>query len=172
MSTKKTLETLTKLKACQEAKDWVKDNKIKSLWEAIEKCNRSDWQEWLLYKTVPHADEYPLRNYGIRCIYETPLHDGRKVFDLLTDDRSINAVIVSEYFANGTATDEDLSAASAAAWSAASAASAAAWAAASAAAESAVESAASAARSAAWAAQSKIFVEAFSQYKSEINKFK
>jgi hypothetical protein len=87
-----------------------------------------------------------LRLWGCWCIRNTKLADGRTVWDLLTDQRSRNAVEMAERFARGEATSDEL----AAAWGAASAASAA-WGAASAA--NAAWGAASAAR-AAWAAAS------------------
>jgi hypothetical protein len=52
-------------------------------------------------------------------VRHTPLADGRFVWDLLTDDRSRNAVVVSEKFAVGEATQEELAAAWDAAWDAA-----------------------------------------------------
>ncbi len=178
----KVIEILEALNACNEAMDWVREVKPKTLWEVIEKCKRSDWQEWLLYEIVPDVDENLLRMYGVRCVRETPLKDGRKVFDVLTDECSINALDVAECFANGIATDEDLAAvwdaARAAALTAAGAAvGAAARAAALTAARDAARAAAGAARAAAWdatwdaawAAQSEIFVEIFSVHKETIN---
>jgi len=77
-----------------------------------------------------------------RCVRETPIGDGRKVWNLLTDDRSRRAVEIAERYVAGEATYKEMSAAawaaSDAAWDtsdvAAGAAAAAAWAAASAAA--------------------------------------
>jgi hypothetical protein len=67
------------------------------------------------------------RMFTVRCIRETPISGGRFVFDLLTDQRSIAAVEISEAFALGNSTSNDLSAAWDAAWDASRAA---AWAAA------------------------------------------
>jgi hypothetical protein len=87
-------------------------------------------------------------------VRHTPLLDGRKVWDLLADERSRRAVEVKELWLDGKATDSELAAASAAAWDAAwDAAWAAAWAAAWGAAWGAASAAAwAAARDAAWAA--------------------
>jgi hypothetical protein len=87
-----------------------------------------------------------LRLMACRFVRETPLADGRKVWDLLADDRSKNAVIIAEKSAIGEATEEERAAASAAACAAA-------WAAASAAARDAASAAWAAARDAAWGAE-------------------
>ena len=98
------------------------------------------------------------RKFICRVVRETPLHDGRTVWDLLTDERSRNAVEVTEQYIDETATSEVLEAARSAAWSAArsaaSAASDAAWSAARSAASAASDAAWSAARSAARSAAS------------------
>jgi hypothetical protein len=87
-----------------------------------------------------------LRLIATECVRKTPLHDGRTVWDLLTDPRSRNAVEVAEKFAHGKATREELAAARAAAWDAARAAArAAAW-----------DAARAAASAAAWAVQNAI----------------
>lgn len=52
-----------------------------------------------------------LRLMACQFVRETPLADGRKVWDLLTDERLKNAVIVSEKFANNEASCEELAAA-------------------------------------------------------------
>ncbi len=60
-----------------------------------------------------------LRLFACWCVRETPLADGRKVWDLLTDERSRNVVEVVERFVAGNATQEELDAARGAAWGAA-----------------------------------------------------
>ena len=79
--------------------------------------------------------ERELRLFACWSVRNTPLADGRTVWDLLTDKRSQTAVEVAERYADGLATVEELDAARdaarAAAWAAAwDAARAAAWAAA------------------------------------------
>jgi hypothetical protein len=59
-----------------------------------------------------------LHEFGCWCVRNTPLADGRKVWDLLTDERSRRAVEVKELWLQGKATDAELDAARAAAWSA------------------------------------------------------
>ena len=110
------------------------------------------------------------RIFAVRCVRGTPLQDGRKSVDLITDPRSLNALDIAYKHAIGEASNEELSAALAAAWTAAwtaaqTAASEAAWYAAfdgaraaawtaawTAASEAAWDAARDAARDAAWAA--------------------
>ncbi len=108
---------------------------------------------WCL-RAVPPEEEAVrdriARLFACRCVRETPLADGRKVWDLLTDERSRAAVVVAERFATGDATEEGLRAARGAAWEAARGA---AWEAARGAAWEAARGAAwEAARGAAWEA--------------------
>ena len=86
--------------------------------------------------------ERELRLFACWCVRNTPLVDGRVVWDLLTDKRSRTAVEVAELYADGLATYNEL----AAAWDAARDA---AW---SAAREAARGAAWGAARDAAWGA--------------------
>jgi hypothetical protein len=106
---------------------------------------------WAL-RAVPESQaaerDKQARLFACRCVRETPIGDGRKVWDLLTDDRSKKSVEVAEQFSIGNASDEELDAA----WDAARvAARVAAW-----------DAAWDAARDAAREHQSKIFVEMFS----------
>jgi hypothetical protein len=97
-----------------------------------------------------------LHRMSVWAVRNTPLPDGRKVWDLLTDERSRRAVEVKELWIDGKATDVELDAARDAAGArdaARDAARAAAWAAARDAAWAAAwDSAWAAARAAAWAA--------------------
>ena len=108
---------------------------------------KDGWEKLLAYLGKTQADDEPLPLLTILdsnglddclwCLHTVPEHDkewrlfavwcARKVQHLMTDPRSVAALDVAERFANGTATQEEL----AAAWAAArDAAMAAAWAAA------------------------------------------
>ena len=72
--------------------------------------------EWLLW-TATRPGVFPdsvLRKLACRFVRETPLADGRKVWDLLTDERSRRVVEVAERYADGKATAQELAAAYAA----------------------------------------------------------
>jgi hypothetical protein len=144
-------EMLAAMNACPEAVKFA--DRYCSLETAWEACPRSDWMLWLL-KGIEYEDDRSHRLFACWCARNTPLADGRKVWDLLTDRRSRDAVEVAERFADGNATKKDLAAAKDAAKDAAlDAAWAAAWTAAGAAARGAARDAAwTAARAAAWTA--------------------
>ena len=123
--------------------DWLGDRTIQQTWD---ECERGEWLAWWLGKAG--LDDSTLRLIACDMVRYTPLSDGRTVWDLLTDERSRNAVEVTERYAVGEATDKELQAAWELAWSVArDAPSAAAWEAPRAAARSAARDAA---RSAAW----------------------
>ena len=121
MSTKpKTKQTvldklLVTYKACDEAIEWAKAYKTTSAaWKA---CTNPQWMLWALEATGV-MDDKKRRLFSCWCVRNTPLLDGRKVWDLLTDKRSRKAVEVAERFADGRATEDELNAA----WGAANAA--------------------------------------------------
>lgn len=62
-------------------------------------------------KKVPDKEK---RVFAIKVVRETPLWGGGTVIDLITDQRSLDALIVVEKFVNGEATDRELAAARAA----------------------------------------------------------
>jgi len=106
---------LDNIGACGEAVEFADTHKsLKAAWEA---CTRPDWMLWLL-RIVKHDNPKSHRLFACWCVRNTPLADGRTVWDLLTDDHSKNAVIVAGKHANGEATDEELVASGAAAWAA------------------------------------------------------
>ncbi len=101
------------------------------------------------------TDDHIKRLFACKCVRDTPLGDGRGVvWDLLIDERSRKAVEVSERFARGEATQDELDAAKSAALDASWSASLARNAAAAAAADASADASASAslARNAAAAA--------------------
>ena len=85
---------------------------------AVEDCPAED-RLWVALKLL---DDRSRRLIACQFVRRTPLADGRTVWDLLTDERSRNAVEVAERFADGEATEGELTEASAAAWDAARAA--------------------------------------------------
>jgi hypothetical protein len=133
--------------ACADGEDFAA--KHKTMAEVWDNCPKVDWLTWILDAIDAPHDEKAMRLFACWCVRNTPLEDGRKVWDLLTDDRSRNAVAVAERFANSEATGSELHAA----WDAArDAARDAAWDAAGVAARDAAWVARDAAWAAAWAA--------------------
>jgi hypothetical protein len=132
--------------------------------EVWDNCPRPDWLIWIMDRLQKPQDDKKNRLFACWCVEFTPLPDGRTTWDLLTDERSRNAVRVALRFARDEANQEELAAARDAAWAAAWAAArdaawAAAWAAAGdaawaaardAARDAAGDAAGAAARAAAW----------------------
>jgi hypothetical protein len=122
--------------ACADAREWAREYpSLQAAWDA---CQKPEWMMWALNK-LRFNDDKKLRAFACWCVRETPIPDGRKVWDLLTDDRSRRAVEVAERFIRDEATAEELAAARDAAWDAAR--------------DAARDAAWDAARDAAWAAQ-------------------
>jgi len=149
-------------KACSDGAEFAtKHATMRDVWDA---CQRVDWLVWMLDAIDAPQDEKACRLFMVWCARNTPMSDGRTTGALLSDPRSLAALDVAERFANGNATQEELSVArsaaesvaAAAAWSVAgSVAWSVAWSDAWSAAESAAAAAAwsvawSAARSVAW----------------------
>ena len=110
--------------ACSEEREFAL--KYQSMGEVWANCPKVDWLLWITDKTG-RPDDRTLRLFAVWCARNTPLADGRKTGNLITDPRSLAALDVAERFANGKASADEL----AAAWNAAGyAAWAAAWAAA------------------------------------------
>jgi hypothetical protein len=91
------------------------------VWDAMIEQGKRDWLLWTATRPGVFPDS-SLRKLACRFVRETPLADGRKVWDLLTDERSRRAVEVAERYADGKATAQELDAAHAAALAAADAA--------------------------------------------------
>jgi hypothetical protein len=142
---------LKKYHACPNGADFAR--KYASPADAWDACNRSDWMLWTLNQ-LAIGTEIQMRQFACWCVRYTPLPEGGKVWDLLTDERSRKVVEVAEAFCEGKATQAELDDAQAAAVAAAAAYAvyaAAAYAAAAYAADAAA-AAADAAAEAAWAA--------------------
>ena len=101
-------DLLIRLDVCTEAKTWAESQP--DLATAWKECRRADWMFWLL-DAMNYEDPKNYRLIACACVRETPLADGRKVWDLLTDPRSRNAVEVAERFAIGEATEQEWDAA-------------------------------------------------------------
>ncbi|MEK7557209.1 MAG: hypothetical protein AAB538_04500 [Patescibacteria group bacterium] len=129
--------------ACAEGVNFA--SKYDTLAEAWTNCICPDWMFWML-KKIDYHDDRKLRLFACWCV--------RRVWHLLTDERSKQAVEVAERYAARGASSEQMAAAGeaavAAAWEAAGAsARAAAWAAAWAAAGESADAAGASARAAA-----------------------
>ena len=143
--------------ACSEARKWMRSlGPDATMQDAWEKCHRVDWMIWAASdeRSKIGANDQRWRLAGCAIVRRTTVC-GRTLWDLLTDSRSRNAVDVSERFANGEASREELDAARDAARAAVldvmlwDAARVAAW---DAAGDAALDTARDAARVAAWAA--------------------
>jgi hypothetical protein len=102
---------LTEHLACQPAMDWLGDRDLATAWA---ECPEPAWMIWLLDERS--VDPNRMRMLSCRQVRETPLHDGRTVWDMLTDPRSRTVVYVAERYARGDATDKELTDADDAAW--------------------------------------------------------
>ena len=119
----KTKDFLKKHSACADGAKWALSvsNDMAEVWDALIKQERYVWLIWAL--TRPGVfPESVLRKMACKFIRQTPLADGRKVWDLLIDERSRKAVEVTKLYADGKATYGELQAARAAAYDAAYAA--------------------------------------------------
>ena len=112
----KTKDFLKEHNACIAGAKWALSisGDMADVWDAMIKQDRHDWLIWTATRPGVFSVSI-LRKLACRFVRETPLTDGRKVWDLLTDERSRKAVEVAERYADGKATDGELQAARAAA---------------------------------------------------------
>ena len=104
-------------KACAEGREWaLTQPTMAELWD---NCPRADWLLWISNKLCQSPDDRTLRLFAVWCARNTPLGDGRKTGDLLTDPRSLAALEVAERYAHNKASQEELVSARYAAWAAA-----------------------------------------------------
>jgi hypothetical protein len=87
---------------------WVKTNEIKTWAEAWRKCHRADWMLWLHEIGIIKIADQHLRKFACRCIIDTPIGDGRTIYNLVTDERLRDGVETALHFANGWETQEEL----------------------------------------------------------------
>lgn len=111
----KTSDFLRQHDACREGAKWALSvsTDMADVWDALIEQGKHEWLIW----TATRPGVFPgttLRKLACRFVRETPLLDGRKVWDLLTDERSQKAVAVAERYADGKATGDELKAARAA----------------------------------------------------------
>lgn len=116
----KTKHFLKKHRACADGAKWAlsMSDDMADVWDAM--LSQEKW-EWLIW-TLSRPGVFPesvRRKMACKFIRKTPLSDGRKVWDLLTDERSRKAVEVAEAYTDGKATNEELHAARASACAAA-----------------------------------------------------
>ena len=108
----KTKDFLKKHEACTGGAKWALSigDDMADVWNAMIEQGKHDWLIWTATRPGVFPDA-ALRKLACRFVRETPLSDGRTVWDLLTDERSRKAVEVAELYADGKATKEDLDAA-------------------------------------------------------------
>jgi hypothetical protein len=108
----KTKDFLKQHSACTSGAKWALSisEDMADVWDAMIEHGKLDWLIWTATRPGVFPDSV-LRKLACRFVRETPWADGRKVWDLLTDERSRNAVEVSEAYADGNATYEELDAA-------------------------------------------------------------
>ena len=110
--TMKTADFIREHHACHAGAKWALSigEEMADVWDAMIKQDRHGWLIWTATRPGVFSDS-TLRKLACRFIRETPIADGRKVWDLLTDERSRKAVEVAEAYADGKATDGELQAA-------------------------------------------------------------
>ena len=108
----KTKEFLKKHSACIEGAKWALSisEDMADVWNAMIEHGEHEWLRWTATRPGVFPDAV-LRKLACRFIRDTPLSDGKKIWDLLTDERSRRAVEVAERYADGKATDGELQAA-------------------------------------------------------------
>jgi hypothetical protein len=154
----KTADFIREHSACREGAKWALSISadMSAVWDAMIEQGKHDWLIWTATRPGVFPDS-TLRKLACRFVRETPVSNGRTVWELLTDERSRKAIEVTEAYVDGNATEAELAAAYSAAcdaYTAACVAADAALAAASDAAYSAARAALAAAYTAALAAAS------------------
>ncbi len=105
----KTKDFLKKHRACADGAKWALSisGYMVDVWDAMIEQGKHEWLLW----TATRPEVFPdavLRKLACRFVRETPLSDGRMVWDLLKDERSRKAVEVAERYADRKATKKEL----------------------------------------------------------------
>lgn len=108
----KTKDFLKKHRACADGAKWAlsMSDDMADVWDAMLSQEKWGWLIWTLSRPGVFPEAVLLK-MACRFVRETPLMDGLVVWDLLTDERSRKAVEVTEAYADGKATDDELRAA-------------------------------------------------------------
>ena len=96
-------EFIERYHPCLEFVEWIGSRTLLQAWNEYNEVG------WLLW-AAPYlgASDKQLRKIACRLVRETPLDDGRKVWDLLTDKRSRNAIEIAELYSDDKATFGEL----------------------------------------------------------------
>ena len=89
-------ELLTKLNACDEARDWAKGKTFEEIYKT---CERGSWLCWLFVRTNPK---------DLRILTLVKGHQANTVRHLMEDERSLKAIDTTIAFGEGKATEEEL----------------------------------------------------------------
>ena len=105
----KTKDFLKEHSACTKGAEWALSvsEEMADVWDAMIEQGKHKWLIWTVSRPGVFSESV-LRKLACRFVRETPLHDGRTVWDLLTDERSRKAVEVAELSADGKATAQEL----------------------------------------------------------------
>jgi len=104
-------EFCDKHNACSDGREWAKSTGLTTIAEVWNHPNiKYDYFIWIATRNGVFTDK-ELRLFACWCV--------RQVWHLITDERSRKAVEISEAYANGNVTQEELADARAAAWGAA-----------------------------------------------------
>lgn len=116
----KTADFLRKYEVDPFSAEWslsISDD-MADVWDALIEQERYGWLAWTATRHGVFSEAI-LRKLACQFVRKTPVSGGRTVWDLLTDERSRNAIKVAEAHADGKVTDEELNSACAealAAW--------------------------------------------------------
>lgn len=103
-----TVGFVTEFRPCREGRDFALQ--YQNMSEVWDNCPRADWLLWIC-KQMNIRNDKQFRLFAVWCIRNMMCSGDRTMWDLLTDERSRNAVVVAEKFANGEASVGELKAA-------------------------------------------------------------